>query len=53
MMTMPSYIIDAVAVYTWRGWGIIDAGTGFVAALVVDILDVEGVDVAGEVAQDC
>ena len=45
-----STILHAVAVDTRCRPAVIDAGACFVTALVVDVFNVEGMDVAGEVA---
>jgi len=47
-----STILHAIAVDTRCRPAVVDASACFVTALVVDVLDVEGMDVAGEVAQD-
>jgi hypothetical protein len=49
MVSMSSHIVDALAVDAWCGARIVDICAGFIAALEVDVFDVEGVDVAGEV----
>lgn len=45
--------LDAAAVDAWGAAGVVDACAGFVTAFVVDVFEVEGVDVAGEVAETC
>jgi hypothetical protein len=42
LVTMPSNIVDAIAVYTGCGARIVDAGAGLVAALKVHVFDVKG-----------
>jgi hypothetical protein len=43
-------VLDFLAVHARSRGGIVDASADLVAALVVDVFDVEGVDVAGEIA---
>jgi hypothetical protein len=49
---MTSPIMHTFAEDTWRGPGIINPGLGFILALVEDIFEVEGVDVAREETED-
>jgi len=53
MMSMSSYVINAITVHTRCGTRVVDSSACFVAALVVDVFDVEGVDVAGEITKNC
>jgi len=45
--------LDAFAVDAWGAVGGVLAGEGALATLVVDVFEVEGVDVAGDVARGC
>ena len=45
--------LDAAAVDAWGSSGVVDASSGFVASFVVYVFEIEGVDVAGEVAELC
>jgi hypothetical protein len=47
-----SSILHFLAVDAGRGTCIVDSGAHFVAALHVDVFDVEGVDVAGEKTEE-
>lgn len=51
--TMLSTIVYSVAEDTWSRSGVKDACSCFLLALVVDVFDVEGVDVAWEVSEEC
>lgn len=42
-------MLHLLAVNAWRVAAVVNASTDLVASLVVDVFDVEGVDVAGEV----
>jgi hypothetical protein len=48
--TLGPTILHLLAVDTWREASVIGTCTDSVAVLVVDIFDIEGVDVAGEVS---
>jgi hypothetical protein len=45
--------LDSFAVDAWGAVGGVLAGEGALATLVVDVFEVEGVDVAGDVAVGC
>jgi hypothetical protein len=50
---MSPTIIHAIAENTWGRSGSIDASLCLILALVVDVFDVEGMDMAGEETEDC
>jgi hypothetical protein len=49
MMTMSADIVYTIAVHARSRSGIVDTGASFIAALVIDVFDVERVYMAGEV----